>query len=161
MTMQTEEARDAVSVARALGNLEGKNDILIRMVEEQGRQLREDNRKLDTKIDTVRSDLDTKIDTAKSELNAKIDTAKSELNDKIDTAKSELNAKIDTTKSDIDAKIDKAKSDLDTKIDTAKSELDAKIDAKMDKLLYWILGVGGFTTVTIIASAIAVIFAQR
>ena len=137
--MQTEEARDAVSVARALGNLEGQNDILIRMVEDQGRQIRENNRNLDAKIDRVRSDLDTKIDTAKSELNDKIDTAKS----------------------DLDAKIDKAKSDLDTKIDTAKSELDAKIDAKMDKLLYWILGVGGFTTVTIIASAIAVIFAQR
>ena len=150
MTMQTEEARDAVSVARALGNLEGQNDILIRMVEDQGRQIRENNRNLDAKIDRVRSDLDTKIDTAKSELNDKIDTAKSELNDKIDTAKS-----------DLDAKIDKAKSDLDTKIDTAKSEIDAKIDAKMDKLLYWILGVGGFTTVTIIASAIAVIFAQR
>ena len=121
MTTQTEEARDAVegavSVERALGRLEGKSDILIQTVHEQGRQLREDNRKLDTKIDTVRSDLDTKIDTAKSELN--------------------------------------------DKIDTAKSELDAKIDAKMDKLLYWILGVGGFTTVTIIASAIAVIFAQR
>ena len=99
MTMQTEEAQvvveGAVSVERALGRLEGKNDILVQTVHEQGRQIREDYQKLNDKIDT------------------------------------------------------------------AKSELDAKIDAKMDKLLYWILGVGGFTTVTIIGSALAVIFAQR
>ena len=99
MTMQTEEAQvaveGAVSVERALGRLEGKNDILVQTVHDQGRQIREDYQKLNDKIDT------------------------------------------------------------------AKSELDAKIDAKMDKLLYWILGVGGFTTVTIIGSAIAVIFAQR
>ena len=120
MTTQTEEAQvaeGAVSVERALGRLEGKNDLLIRMVDGQGRQAREDYQRLD--------------------------------------------AKIDKTKSDLDAKIDKAKSDLDTKIDTAKSELDAKIDAKTDRLLYWILGVGGFTAVTVVGSALAVIFAQR
>lgn len=154
MTTQVEEAQVAaegtVSVERALGRLEGKNDLLIRMVDGQGHKSDEDYRKLDTKIDTVKSELDTKIDTAKYELNAKIDTVKYE-----------LDAKIDRTKSDLDTKIDKAKSDLDTKIDTAKSELDAKIDAKTDRLLYWILGVGGFTTVTIIGSALAVIFAQR
>ena len=176
MTTQTEEAQvaaeGAVSVERALGRLEGKNDLLIRMVDGQGHQSKEDYRKLDTKIDTVKSDLDAKIDTAKSELNAKIDTVKSELDAKIDrtksdldakidTAKYELDAKIDKAKSDLDTKIDKAKSDLDTKIDTAKSELDAKIDAKTDRLLYWILGVGGFTAVTVIGSALAVIFAQR
>ena len=176
MTTQTEEAQvaaeGAVSVERALGRLEGKNDLLIRMVDGQGHQSKEDSRKLDTKIDTAKSeldakidkaksDLDTKIDTAKYELNAKIDTVKSELDAKIDRTKSDLDTKIDTVKSELDAKIDKAKSDLDTKIDTAKSELDAKIDAKTDRLLYWILGVGGFTTVTIIGSALAVIFAQR
>ena len=98
MTTQTEEpqvAEGAVSVERALGRLEGKNDLLIRMVDGQGRQAREDYQRLDAKIDK------------------------------------------------------------------AKSELDAKIDAKMDKLLYWILGVGGFTAVTVVGSALAVIFAQR
>ena len=142
MTTQTEEsqvAEGAVSVERALGCLEGKNDLLIRMVDGQGRQARKDNRKLDTKIDTAKSELDAKIDTFKSD----------------------IDAKIDTFKSDIDAKIDTFKSDLDTKIDTAKSELDAKIDAKTDRLLYWILGVGVFTNVTIIGSALAMIFVQR
>ncbi len=131
MTTQTEEAQvaeGAVSVERALGRLEGKNDLLIRMVDGQGHQSQENNRKLDTKIDTVKSDLD---------------------------------AKIDKTKSDLDAKIDRTKSELEAKIDTAKSELDAKIDAKTDRLLYWILGVGGFTAVTVVGSALAVIFAQR
>ena len=176
MTTQTEEAQvvaeGAVSVERALGRLEGKNDLLIRMVDGQGHQSQENNRKLDTKIDTVKSDLDVKIDKAKSDLDTKIDAAKSELNAKIDTVKSDLDAKIDTTKSELEAKIDKAKSDLDAKIDrtkseldakidTAKSELDAKIDAKTDRLLYWILGVGGFMAVTVVGSALAVIFAQR
>ncbi len=98
MTTQTEEAQvaeGAVSVERALGRLEGKNDLLIRMVDGQGRQAREDYQRLDAKIDK------------------------------------------------------------------AKSELDAKIDAKTDRLLYWILGVGGFTAVTVVGSALAVIFAQR
>ena len=82
------------------------------------------------------------------------------LDAKIDTAESELDA-IDTMKFELDAKIDMMKSELEAKIDTMKSELDAKIDAKTDRLLYWILGVGGFNIVTIIGSALAVIFAQR
>ena len=72
-----------------------------------------------------------------------------------------LEAKIDAMKFELEAKIDTMKFELEAKIDTAKSELDAKIDAKMDRLLYWILGVGVFTNVIIIGSAIAVIFAQR
>ena len=119
MTTQTEEAQvaeGAVSVERALGRLEGKNDILIQTVNEEGRRSREDNHRFDAKIDTAKSELDA-IDTMKFELEAKIDTA--------------------------------------------KSELEAKIDAKTDRLLYWILGVGVFTNVTIIVSALAVIFAQR
>ena len=129
MTTQTEEAQvaeGAVSVERALGRLEGKNDLLT--VNERGRQAREDNQRLDAKIDTFKLDLDAKIDMMKSELHAKIDTMKFE---------------------------------LEAKIDTAKFELEAKIDAKTDRLLYWILGVGVFTNVTIIGSALAMIFTQR
>lgn len=118
MTTQTEEAQvaeGAVSVERALGRLEGKNDILIQSVNERGRRAREDNHMLEAKIDTMKFELEAKIDTMKFELEAKIDKA--------------------------------------------KSEIDAKIDAKTDRLLYWILGVGVFTNVTIIGSALAMIFA--
>ena len=87
MTTQTEEARvaqvaveGAVSVERSLGRLEGKSDILVQTVREQGRQAREDYQRL---------------------------------------------------------------------------------DAKIDRLLYWILGIAGVTIATIIGSALAVIIAQR
>ena len=99
MTTQTEEAQvaeGAVSVERALGRLEGKNDLLIQTVnEEECRRAREGNQRLDAKIDTAKSELDAKIDMMKFELEAKIDTMKFELEAKIDAAKSELDAKID------------------------------------------------------------------
>ena len=59
------EIENAGSVERALGRLEGQNQILLQIVQEQGRQAREDYRALDTKIDLVNA----KIDNVRSEVN--------------------------------------------------------------------------------------------
>ena len=57
MTTQTNEARvvaeGAVSAETAVGRLDGQNDILIRVVEEQSRQTRENYQRLDAKIDKL------------------------------------------------------------------------------------------------------------
>ena len=53
---------DAVSDERTLGRLEGQVSILLRNVEEQRRQSREDYRALDAKIDSVNAGLSARID---------------------------------------------------------------------------------------------------
>ena len=53
---------DAVSDERTLGRLEGQVSILLRNVEEQRRQSREDYRALDAKIDSVNASLSARID---------------------------------------------------------------------------------------------------
>ena len=63
------EIENAGSVERALGRLEGQNQILLQIVQEQGRQSREDYRALDAKIDLTKPDLDTKIAALHSEVN--------------------------------------------------------------------------------------------
>ena len=63
------EIENAGSVERALGRLEGQNQILLQIVQEQGRQSREDYRALDAKIDLTKSDLDTNIAALHSEVN--------------------------------------------------------------------------------------------
>ena len=63
MTTETQETRAAFeieaagSVERALGRLEGQNQILLQIVQEQGRQAREDYRDLDVKITAVQAEV--------------------------------------------------------------------------------------------------------
>lgn len=64
---------DAVSDERNLGRLEGQVSILLRNVEEQRQQSREDYRALSDKIDSVNTALDTKIDSVNTALSARID----------------------------------------------------------------------------------------
>lgn len=98
-TTEREEAPtgsdDAVSDERNLGRLEGQVSILLRNVEEQRQQSREDYRALSDKIDSVNAGLDTKIDSVNTGLNAKIDSVNAALNDKIDSVNTGLNARID------------------------------------------------------------------
>ena len=65
---------DAVSYARALGRIEGQMSILIRNVDEHGRQSREEYRALGAKIDRMGS----KIDSVNAGLSARIDSVNAE-----------------------------------------------------------------------------------
>ena len=86
---------DAVSDERTLGRLEGQVSILLRNVEEQRRQSREDYRLLSAKIDSVNTGLSDKIDSVNTGLDAKIDSVNAALNDKIDNVNTALSARID------------------------------------------------------------------
>ena len=74
MTTETQETQVAFeieaagSVERSLGRLEGQNQVLLQVVQEQGRQAREDYRLLDAKIDATKSDLDAKITAVQAEV---------------------------------------------------------------------------------------------
>ena len=65
MATETQGARAAAfeieaagSVERALGRLEGQNQVLLQVVQEQGRQARQDYRDLDAKITAVQAEVD-------------------------------------------------------------------------------------------------------
>ena len=116
MTTETQEAQETQaavdnwsSVDRALGRLDGQNQVLMQNVQEQTRQSQENYRALDAKIAAQghqsREDyraLDAKIDGVKSELEAKIDAQGRQAREDYRA----LDAKIDGVKSDIDAKIE-------------------------------------------------------
>ena len=64
MTTETQETQVAAfeigaagSVERALGRLEGQNQVLLQVVQEQGRQARQDYRDLDAKITAVQAEV--------------------------------------------------------------------------------------------------------
>ena len=86
---------DAVSDERTLGRLEGQVSILLRNVEEQRRQSREDHRELSAKIDSVNTGLSDKIDSVNTGLDAKLDSMNAALDAKLDSMNSELTAKLD------------------------------------------------------------------
>ena len=75
---------DAVSDERTLGRLEGQVSILLRNVEEQRRQSREDYRLLSAKIDSVNTGLDAKLDSMNAALSAKLDSMNAGLTAKLD-----------------------------------------------------------------------------
>ena len=75
---------DAVSDERTLGRLEGQVSILLRNVEEQRRQSREDYRALDAKIDSVNAGLNDKLDSMNAGLTAKLDSMNAGLTAKLD-----------------------------------------------------------------------------
>lgn len=79
---------------RAIGRIEGKQEMLVNSARSLEEQARENYRLLDAKVDTVKTDLDAKIDTVKTDLESKIDTVKTDLDAKIDMVKTDLDAKI-------------------------------------------------------------------
>ena len=92
---------------RAIGRIEGKQEMLVNSARSLEEQARENYRLLDAKVDTVKTDLESKVDTVKTDLESKIDTVKTDLESKVDTVKTDLDAKIDMVKTDLDAKIQK------------------------------------------------------
>ena len=64
---------DAVSAERALGQIEGQVSILLRNVNEQRREAREDHRALIAKLDSMNAALDAKLDSMNAGLTAKLD----------------------------------------------------------------------------------------
>ena len=173
MTTETQEAQETQaavdnwsSVDRALGRLDGQNQVLMQNVQEQTRQSQENYRALDAKIAAQghqsREDyraLDAKIDGVKSELEAKIDAQGRQSREDYRA----LDAKIDAQNQVIREQGQQSREDyraLDAKIDTAKSDLDAKIaglHSEVSRLLYWVLGVAGVIIATIIGAAFSVI----
>ena len=72
--------------------------------------------RLDTKIDTVRTELKADIDAVRSELKADIDTVRSELKADIESVRSELKADIDTVRTELKADIESVRSELSADI---------------------------------------------
>lgn len=58
---------------RAIGRIEGKQEMLVNSARSLEEQARENYRLLDAKIDGVKIDLDAKIDGVKTDMNARMD----------------------------------------------------------------------------------------
>ena len=85
--------------------------------------------RLDTKIDTVRTELKADID----RLQVEIDTVRSELKADIDTVRTELKADIESVRSELKADIDTVRTELKADIESVRSELSADIQRLDDR----------------------------
>ena len=75
---------DALSAERNPGRLEGQVSILLRNVNEQRREAREDHRALIAKLDSMNTGLTAKLDSMNAALDAKIDSMNAGLTAKLD-----------------------------------------------------------------------------
>ena len=86
--------------------------------------------RLDTKIDTVRTELKADIDSVRTELKADI----VHLETNIDTVRTELKADIDAVRTELKADIDTVRTELKADIESVRSELSADIQRMDDRL---------------------------
>lgn len=85
--------------------------------------------RLDTKIDTVRTELKADID----RLETNIDTVRTELKSDIESVRSELKLDIESVRSELKADIESVRSELKADIESVRSELSADIQRLDDR----------------------------